>query len=359
MKSKMTIPIFIPMQACPFQCIFCDQNKITGHENIPEVEDIVRIISDYLPGDVKTHGHGNVETHGRASLRAPGRASLQTPPPVEVGFFGGTFTGLPLPIQEAYLSLIQPYLDDGRVQAIRLSTRPDFIDDEKLAFLKKFRVSTIELGAQSMDDEVLKRSGRGHKSSVTAMAARKIVETGFRLGLQMMIGLPGDTLEKSLETARKFVCLGAADVRIYPAVVIKGTAMEILFRKGKYAPLSLEEAVRWTKTILPIFENAGVNVIRVGLHPSEGLLSGEDIVTGPFHVSFKELVLTELWGDLLNQISVIPDKNQIIISVPKGQINYAVGYVKKNKQLLGQKFEKVKFREDKNLQNRQFHVDFC
>ncbi len=362
------------MQACPFQCIFCDQHKITGHLEALGEKDITGKISGYLYRNVKTHGrasfpsfaHATPHSPGRASFpsaayatpHSPGRASLLTPPHIEVGFFGGTFTGLPLSVQQHYLSVIQPYLDRGEIQAVRLSTRPDFIDDEKLVFLSKFRVSTIELGAQSMDDEVLKKSGRGHKSAVTTSAAKKIVESGFRLGLQMMIGLPGDTLEKSVETARSFVRLGAADVRIYPALVIKGTALETLFGQGNYTPLSLEEAVQWTKTILPIFENAGVNVIRVGLHPSEGLLSGQDIVAGPFHVSFKELVLTELWGDLLDHISVENDKKQIVISVAEGQINYAVGHGKKNKHLLEQKFEKVKFREDKNLQNRQFHVDF-
>jgi histone acetyltransferase (RNA polymerase elongator complex component) len=276
-----------------------------------------------------------------------------------VGFFGGTFTGLPLSVQEQYLSIVQPFIDDGQIQAIRLSTRPDFIDDEKLDLLKKFRITTIELGAQSMDDDVLKQSGRGHKAAITEMAAAKILKSGFRLGLQMMIGLPGDTLEKSLETARAFVRLGATDVRIYPAVVIKGTAMETLFLNGKYSPLTLEVAVNWTKHILPMFENAGINVIRIGLHPSEGLLSGEDIVAGPFHVSFKELVLTELWADRLKEIPLHPDKPRVIISVPKGQINFAVGYEKKNKRVLEEKFRQVKFIENHNLQNRQFHVDFC
>jgi histone acetyltransferase (RNA polymerase elongator complex component) len=276
-----------------------------------------------------------------------------------VGFFGGTFTGLPLPEQEKYLSIVQPFIDQGKIEGIRLSTRPDFIDDEKLGFLKKFRVTTIELGAQSMDDDVLKQSGRGHKSADTKSAAEKIIKSGFRLGLQMMIGLPGDSLEKALETARSFVNLGASDVRIYPSVVIKGTPMETLFRKGKYSPLTLEEAVNWTKHILPIFENSGVNVIRIGLHPSEGLLSGEDIVAGPFHVSFKELVLTELWADPMKEIPLYPDKQDLIISIPKGQINYAVGYKKKNKLFLEGKFRQVKFREDPNFKNRQFHVDFC
>ena len=329
-----TIPVFIPMQACPFRCIFCDQEKISGHINIPVAEDVVQIIEKHL-------------------ATIPADNSI-----IELGFFGGTFTGLPLHQQEAYLNAAKPYIETGKISGIRLSTRPDFIDDEILFFLKKHGVKTIELGAQSMNDEVLKKSRRGHSVADTVAAAEKIVKNGFRLGLQMMIGLPGDTLEHSLFTAGKFVELQAKDVRIYPLVVIKGTPLEKLFKSGKYKPLALSEAVKITAEVYKIFESAGVNIIRTGLHPSEGLLSGDDLVAGPFHVSFKELVLTERWREIFSNIQKPENSSQISISVAAKELNYAIGYQASNKNLLLEKFQKVNFKIDETLKNREYHVNF-
>ena len=174
----------------------------------------------------------------------------------------------------------------------------------------------------------------------------------------MMIGLPGDTAGKSLFTAKKFVALGAKDVRIYPTLVIKGTPMENLYRSGKFIPLSLDEAVNQTAMVFPVFENAGVNIIRTGLHPSEGLLNKSDLVAGPFHISFKELVLTKLWGEKLKSIENEGDFKEIIIQIPPNQLNAAVGYKAKNKKMLLEKFSKVKFTVDPSRKNREFHVDY-
>jgi len=329
-----TIPVFIPMQACPFRCIFCDQEKISGHVKSPAFEEVNQIIEKHL-------------------ATIPAENSI-----IELGFFGGTFTGLPLHQQETYLNAAKPYIETGKISGIRLSTRPDFIDDEILLFLKKHGVKTIELGAQSMNNEVLKKSGRGHSVADTITAAELIIKNGFRLGLQMMIGLPGDTLEHSLFTAGKFVELQAKDVRIYPLVVIKGTALEKLYRTGKYIPLSLDEAVKNTSEVYKIFESAGVNIIRTGLHPSEGLLSGDDLVAGPFHVSFKELVLTQLWREILSKIQKPENSSQISISVAAKELNYAIGYQASNKNVLLEKFQKVNFKIDEILKNREYHVNF-
>ena len=332
-EKHFTIPVFIPMEACPFRCIYCDQEKISGHVEIPAAEDVTRIIQSHL------------ET-------IPGNAEIQ------VGFFGGTFTGLKMETQAMYLEAVQPFIKNGNIQSIRLSTRPDFINPEILELLKNNHVGTIELGAQSMDDEVLKKSGRGHKAAKIIEAARVISTSGFRLGLQMMIGLPGDTPEKSLLTAKKFVELGAQDVRIYPLLVIKGTPLEKLYRTGKFTPLSLSAAVIRTAGIIPVFERAGVNIIRVGLHPSEGLMNRSDLVAGPFHVSFKELVLTKLWHD---QLVTIPTNQQddITVFIPPGQLNYAVGYEAANKKMLLKKFRRVRFMVDPQCANRNFYVDYC
>ncbi len=321
------------MEACPFQCIYCDQEKISGHSTIPSTDEISETIQTHL-------------------------STMPDGADIEVGFFGGTFTGLGIETQKHFLDAVQPFIHQQRVKSIRLSTRPDFINPENLKVLKSFHVETIELGAQSMDDEVLRRSGRGHKARAVEVASKMIHDFGFRLGLQMMVGLPGDTAEKCLFTAKKFVELGAKDVRIYPTLIIKGTPLERFYRSGKFIPLSLDEAVNQTAMIFPVFENAGVNIIRTGLHPSEGLLDKTDLVAGPFHVSFKELVLTKLWNDQFKTIENTNNLNEIIISIPKGQLNAAVGYEAKNKKMLLRKFGKVKFVIDPTLQNRDFHVDY-
>ena len=333
MKPKhYTIPIFIPELACPFQCVFCNQQKITGIQLIPDDEEIRNTIKAHL-----------------SSFKEKKRR-------VEIGFFGGSFTGVPFEQQKHYLEIVQPFLQSGEVAAIRVSTRPDYIGEKELALLKNYGVQSIELGAQSFDDEVLKQSFRGHTARQTEVAAQAILVEGFQLGLQMMIGLPGDSLPKALKTAKRIIELGAHTTRIYPAVVIKDTAMHQWYEQGKYKPLSLEIAIEWTRQILPLFEKASVKVLRVGLHPSEGLLNGDELVAGPFHPSFKELVLTEIWGGLLKPILKAENTESILIRVPPGQINAAIGHQAKNKKMLLTKFRKVKFEEDGKLRKREFDV---
>lgn len=331
-KKHFNIPVFIPELACPFQCIYCNQRKITGITNISSGEEINKIIRSHL----STIPAEDTET--------------------ELAFFGGNFTGISLPDQKSFLELAQPFITSGRIQGIRISTRPDYITPEILRMLKDYHVTIIELGAQSMDNEVLKLSKRGHTADDTINASRMILDYGFRLGLQMMTGLPGDTFEKSLYTADCFVNLGATQTRIYPALVIRGTQLGELYQQGKYQPLKLEEAIRRSKKLLLFFENAGVNVIRVGLHPSEGLLTGNDLVAGPFHPSFRELVLTEIWTDLLSPLSKNPGKT-LTLRVPPGQMNYAIGYSGKNRQMLLKSFHQVRFIPDESLNS--YTREFC
>lgn len=332
MPKHYTIPIFIPELACPFQCVFCNQEKISGHQNIPDENEIRQTIIEHLK-----------------SFKRKKRT-------VEIGFFGGSFTGIPIDEQKHYLGIIQPFIDSKEVNGIRLSTRPDYINKEILDVLKKHRVTTIELGAQSMDDEVLKKSHRGHTSKQTEQASEMILDNGFELGLQMMIGLPGDTREKAVFTAKRIIELGASNTRIYPALVIKGTAMHKWYDEGKYIPLSLEEAINRTKQILPLFEEAGVKVLRVGLHPSEGLLSGHELIAGPFHQSFKELVLSEIWYEQLKPLLNKDEGRNLIIYVPEKERNYAIGYGAKNKKILLNKFNSVKFEVQASLSGRDFSV---
>ena len=330
MIKHYTIPIFIPELACPFQCVFCNQEKISGHQNIPNEKEIITIIEDHL------------------------RTFRDIEKKVEVGFFGGSFTGIPIDEQRNYLKIIEPYIKLDKIQGIRLSTRPDYISVDILNMLNDHQVTTIELGAQSFDDDVLHKSRRGHTASQIEQAAAMILDSGFNLGLQMMIGLPGDSLEKSILTANKIIEAGAHCTRIYPAVVIKDTVMHRWYNQGKYKPLSLDQAVDWTKQILPFFEEAGVKVIRVGLHPSEGLVSGDELVYGPFHPSFRELVISAIWNDMLVPLLSNETGRDIEIHVPAKELNYAVGYKSVNKKMLLKKFNSVKFVANTNILGRSF-----
>lgn len=330
--KRFTIPIFIPELACPFQCLYCNQQKISGSISIPKAPEINLMIEDYLKTMPKDSAH------------------------IEIGFFGGNFTGISCEDQQEYLSIAQPFLISNQVQSIRISTRPDYIDIERLKLLKEYGVETIELGAQSMDDDVLLNSGRGHLSKDVELAAELILKQGFKLGLQMMIGLPGDTKEKAIETAKQIIELGADNTRIYPTLVIKDTKLAEYYKNGSYHPLSLNEAVDWTTEILPLFENAKVKVLRVGLHPSEGLIKGDDLIAGPFHQSFKELVLSNIWLAKLKTIEQKSDQIEIFIS-PK-QLNHAVGYNSSNKSYLQSKYKRVNFKLDNSLRNREFYVNY-
>ena len=333
-QKNYIIPLFIPELACPFQCVFCDQKKISGALAIPTDEEIENTIETYLSSMDTNNVH------------------------VEIAFFGGNFTGIETETQIHFLESVQKYIREGRVSGLRVSTRPDYINRDNLEMLKSYSVNTIELGAQSLHDDVLLKSGRGHKVSDVVDASKLIKEMGFELGLQMMIGLPGDTKDKSLTTTEKIIELGASCTRIYPTLVIKGTKLEQLFNNGRYTPLSIDEALNWTKDILRLFEENNVTVLRIGLHPSEGLLSGHDLVAGPFHQSFRELVLTEIWNDNFKKLMKDNNHKQISITVNKKTLNYAIGYKSKNKNQLLKYFQEVKFIPSDNIGESEFHADY-
>jgi len=311
---------------------FCNQRKISGHQKSPSLIEVKKIIEEHLATIPKEDSH------------------------IEIGFFGGNFTGIEKQEQENYLKVVQPYFEKGIVKGIRLSTRPDYINQEILNLLKRHKVSTIELGAQSMDEDVLLKSGRGHTAYDVEEASKLIRENGFSLGLQMMIGLPGDSLEKSINTAKKIIELKADNTRIYPTLIIKGTKLEELYNEGLYKALSVDEAVKWSKELFLIFEKANVNIIRTGLHPSEGIL-GDDFIAGPFHQSFKELVLTEIWNDLFRQRFKTISGNELIMRVSQSQLNYAIGYKGKNKVYLQKLFNKVEFKTDISIFGRKLIIE--
>lgn len=325
--NHVNIPIFLPQLACPHQCIFCNQNHISSQNHIPTVTETKAIIERNLATIPKNYD-------------------------VQVAFFGGSFTGLPIALQESYLQVVQPFIKNGVITSIRLSTRPDYISDEILQMLKKYHVNDIELGAQSTNDEVLHRSGRGHTRKAIQIASEKINSYGFSLGLQMMLGLPGDSYEIALQTAYDIIQFGAKTTRIYPTLVVADTPLATLFTKGKYKPLSINEAVIWTKDIYKLFIANNITILKVGLHPNEDFSSNKYLLAGPFHPSFKELVLSELWKD---KLTAIPKReNNLSIFVSKEEINNAIGYKSSNKQLLQNQYKHVYFNIDSHLHDYEF-----
>lgn len=332
-RKHFTIPVFIPELACPNRCSFCNQNKITGKPEIPKPTQLEAIIMKYL------------ET-------IPGNSEIG------MGFFGGNFTGIPIVEQIEYLEAVQPFISSGKIENIRISTRPDYIDIQILEMLQSFRVKTIEIGAQSMDDEVLRINQRGHSSEDVRIAAGLIKRFNFRLGIQMMCGLPGDNQSKTLSTAQEIVSLGADETRIYPALVIKGTLMEEWFSQGHYMPLSLDEAIEWVKPCILEFDRAGVKILRVGLHPADGLKTGLDLISGPFHPSFRELVYTGIWQDLLKNLTKGDHNNKISIFVAPQSYNVAIGYKAANGKMLLNSFDAVNFYKDPALKNFEFYVNY-
>jgi histone acetyltransferase (RNA polymerase elongator complex component) len=315
------IPIFIPELACPNRCIYCNQRHISGQLQAVKPEEIKQIIEQHL-------------------------ATFIRPSEVELAFFGGSFTGIDEKDMLTYLQIVQPYIEQGKIKSIRISTRPDYINEKILDILQQYNVKDIELGAQSLNEEVLAFAKRGHTVRDVENASQLIKSYGFSLGLQMMIGLPLDTVEKSKETAKKILKLGAESTRIYPTLVINNTDLADLYRQNKYKALSLDEAVDWTAEIYKIFSQSSIKILRVGLHPSEALINGTELLAGPFHVSFKELVLTKIWQEKFEKL---PINTKTIFVNPK-EINYAIGYNSKNKQLLQKKFPYLKFISDSNVE---------
>ena len=253
---KNIIPIFVPHWGCLHNCVFCNQNRITGEKKPATAEDVKRAIA------------------GADSENA------------QVAFYGGSFTAIPASQQEELLEAASGY-------SIRLSTRPDCIDDAVLKRLEKYGVDTIELGAQSLDNEVLRLAGRGHTAEDVENASKLIKAAGFNLILQMMTGLPGDTEEKDVETAEKIIALKPDGARIYPTVIVKDTALFELWKKGLYKEHTVEDAVEVCSKLLPLFDEARIPVIRLGLNPTDEL-SGGDAVAGAYHSALGELVKSRI-----------------------------------------------------------------
>ena len=268
----------------------------------------------------------------------------------QIAFFGGSFTAIDRELMISYLEATRGFVGEGKIPSIRLSTRPDAIDEEILSILKSYGVRSIELGCQSMAQDVLDKNNRGHKVSDTIKSAELIKKSGFELGVQMMVGLYGDTREKCLETARELASLEPVTARIYPTIVIKNTPLETLYNQGKYKPLSIDEAVDISSAVLEIFEEKGINVIRLGLHSEESLKN--DMVAGPFHDAFRELCEGEI---LFKKALSILEKNEIQrgreinIFVNPSSISKMIGHRRRNILRLEEMGYRIRVREDSLL----------
>jgi histone acetyltransferase (RNA polymerase elongator complex component) len=218
--------------------------------------------------------------------------------PLQIAFFGGSFLGLDNHEIKLFLELATDFVNRGKVDSIRFSTRPDTIDNGRLDIIKNFPVSTVELGVQSMDDKVLKLTGRSHSAADTIRAVERLKQHRLAVGLQMMVGLPGDHEFRSLTTARKIADLRPDFVRIYPTVVVKNSRLASWYRKGNYSPLSLEEGVTLVKKIYLLFKEEKIAVVRMGLQASEDLEKESTILAGPYHSAFGHLVYSEIFLDM-------------------------------------------------------------
>ena len=319
MKKHVSIPIFLPQYGCVNSCIFCNQNTITGKAKNPSLDEIKQTIETWLTSIDKNSTY------------------------VEIAFFGGNFLGLSEKNQIEYLSIAQNYIDNQKVDSIRFSTRPDTVSEKSLSVLTPFLVKNIEIGVQSMDDEVLKKANRGHTAQDSTNAAFLIKEKGYRLGMQMMVGLPGDDDEKSLLTAQKIVKCGAMQTRIYPVLVLKNTELANLFLTQKYQALSIEQAIQRCIPMVELFEENKIKILKLGLHPSEAYASNKELLAGPYHPSFYQLVLSKMWRNKILQNIDNHNVGGFQIEVHSQNINYAIGYQSENRNYLKSLYKNISF----------------
>jgi len=270
--KPLIVPVFVPHAGCPHRCAFCNQSTITGASAaFPDPSNIRQQITSFLAG------------------------CRSGPRPSQIAFFGGNFLGLSPARITTLLSEAARFVAAKRIDGIRFSTRPDTINPERLGLLSGFPVRTIEVGAQSMDDRVLDLSRRGHTAADTARAAGLVREGGYQLGIQIMVGLPGDDEDVSMETVRRVAELKPDVVRIYPTVVVAGSLLADWYKNGTYSPWSLDRAVAHTARMAGFFMESGIRVIRMGLQATEDLQPGDSILAGPWHPAFGHLVHSRMF----------------------------------------------------------------
>lgn len=322
------IPVFVPHVGCPNDCVFCNQKKITGKGTVvASGKYVAEIVEEY-------------------------RKTIDKDTYTDLAFFGGSFTAIDLRLQEELLMVANKYKDLGVIDSIRCSTRPDAIDDEILKLQKRYGMDIIELGIQSLDNDVLKMSNRGHSREDSINASLLIKEHGFVLGHQVMPGLPGSTREKDIQTCLDSIAMHPDIVRIYPTLTIRDTELLNMYEKGSYKPLTLEEAIDISAVIYSLYATNNINVIRIGLQNTDTINEEEDVAAGPFHPAFRQLVEERIYLssiiDLLKN-KVLKDKS-ITIETDDKLISFIAGQKKSNINKLTDIFslKKISFKNSLN-----------
>lgn len=333
--KHINIPIFVPHLGCPHDCVFCNQHTITECDEF-DINSIDRTVHDVL-STVDTSSAG-----------------------VQIAFFGGSFTGIDRQLMVSILEKAYRYIQDGSVDSVRISTRPDYIDEEILSILSRFGVKTIELGIQSMSDRVLVACGRGHTAGQSEQAARLIKSRGFEFVGQMMLGLPESTPDDELQTARKICEMKADGARVYPTVVFADTALSELSKSGRYTPLTVEEAARRSAGVLRIFYSNSVDVIRIGLCETETIRS-DSRISGAYHPALGELCLNEYY------LSIIKEKlenhkklenSDVTVYCSRGSLSKAAGQKNRNRRWLSEHYSlhSLSFEESEDVKDKDIKI---
>ncbi len=332
----LVIPIFIPHRGCPHQCLFCNQQSITGQDGQapPVEENTVRTIEEWL-------------------ARSRGRNEVQ------VAFYGGSFTCLAMEEQIDMLLSVRPFVESGLVTSIRLSTRPDCIDRDICSFLQEFRVKTVELGVQSLNDYVLRKSQRGHTALQSREAVKMLRGAGMQVGVQLMVGLPSETTVSFLQGIDEVIRLQPDFVRLYPVVVVKNSGLEDLCHQGMYHPLTLNKAIALTAMGYSRLKGAAIPVVRMGLQPSKSL--EESVVDGPFHPSFGELVKSRIWfRRIRKKLNTLLPEEKVTIFVSHRDLSAVNGMKRQNiKRLIELGFgDRFGITADKSMERGSIRYDF-
>ena len=325
------ISIFIPHIGCPHRCSFCDQRTISGAENIPHGEDVREICEKAL-------------------------AEVKSPENTEIAFFGGSFTAIPRAYMTELLEAAYSFVGEGKFKGIRLSTRPDCIDREVLTILKKYGVTSIELGAQSMSNKVLKANQRGHSADDVEKAAKLIREFGFELGLQMMVGLYKSDMADEFETLDKIAAIRPDTVRIYPVVILDGTKLGELYKSGEYSTFSFDEVTEFAAIAMMKFEYEGIKVIKCGLHASEFV--ERDMLGGFYHPAFRELCESNIYRRKIEELIAYETKSgfDFVFAVNSTCISKAMGHKKSNVEYFKNQGININIVGDENIPKYQVEL---
>ena len=340
MKKQYIIPIFVPHLGCPNDCIFCNQKSISGQKEQMTKEEAKKIIDEYLENIKKEDAE------------------------VEIAFYGGSFTAIEENLQEELLETAYQYIEQGKVESIRVSTRPDAINKEILKRLKKYKVKTIELGVQSANDYILKRTNRGHNFADVKKASKMIRWNGFKLGHQMMVGLPESTRIDEINTAKALIKLKPKMVRIYPVLVVKNTKLEKEYQEGKYQPLPLVQAVEICKELVRMFADKKIEVIRVGLQNTDEIAEPgsqeSEVVAGPYHPAFRQLVESAMWYDaVVGKIKKLNVKvKEVEVTVNPIDANNVIGHKKENVLKLKETYDvDLILQQDENMKQGKSKIE--